>query len=257
MFDSLLLPLVLNFVTGYYKKGNVVMKRGPIIRHYLKTWFIVDFLSTIPYSWFIKERDIDYWPDDDFDETAAVDDQNNWFFSRHFSRIGSIYLETDKYVSALSDFDPAQTARLMKLIRFIRVIKINQIFKLRKLIYRFEWFFFNDKIGVMIDFFKIFLFVFFFVHWLACIFFLISDFEIATNPSTWITLLNKEDAKSAMDVYIASASWSFTTVASVGYGDLYPLTNAEKVFGIFAMIISTGIFSYIVGVLSTLFDKND
>ena len=95
------------------------------------------------------------------------------------------------------------------------------------------------------------------MHWLACIFFLISNFEIATEPNTWITLLNKGDATSAIDVYIASASWSFTTVSSVGYGDLYPLTNAEKIFGIFAMMISTAIFSYIVGAISSLFDKND
>lgn len=63
MFD-----LALSFVTGYYKKGNVIMKRGPIIRHYLRTWFLVDFLATIPYSWFTMDKDVDYWPYDGFDE---------------------------------------------------------------------------------------------------------------------------------------------------------------------------------------------
>jgi Ion transport protein len=166
------------------------------------------------------------------------------------------YLDTDRYTN-LGEMDIAQALRLMKLIRFIRVIKLTQIFKLRKLIYRYEWFFFNDKIGIVIDFLKIFLFIFFFVHWLACIFFLISNFEIVDDPNTWMTLLNKGDAKSAIDAYIASASWSFTTVASVGYGDIYPITNAEKIFGIVAMMVSCGIFSIIVGILSTLFDKND
>lgn len=111
----------------------------------------------------------------------------------------------------------------------------------------------------MIDFLKVFLFIFFFVHWLACIFFLISNLEIASDNKrrTWITLLNQDDAKSAIDSYIAAASWALTTVSSTGYGDLYPLTNEEKIFGIFALMISCGIFSYIVGVLSTLFDKND
>ena len=60
-----------------------------------------------------------------------------------------------------------------------------------------------------------------------------------------------------MDAYIASASWALTTVSSTGYGDIYPLTNEEKIFGIFALLISCGIFSYIVGVMSTLFDKNN
>ena len=111
----------------------------------------------------------------------------------------------------------------------------------------------------MVDFSKVLLFIFFFLHWLACIFFLISNLEIAENPKrkTWITLLNSGDAKSAIDAYIASASWGLTTVSSTGYGDIYPLTNEEKIFGIFALIISCGIFSYIVGVMSTLFDKNN
>jgi Ion transport protein len=110
-----------------------------------------------------------------------------------------------------------------------------------------------------VDFAKVFLFIFFFLHWLACIFFLISNLEIADNPKrkTWITLLNQGDAKSAIDAYIASASWALTTVSSTGYGDIYPLTNEEKIFGIFALMISCGIFSYVVGVMSTLFDKNN
>ncbi len=110
---------------------------------------------------------------------------------------------------------------------------------------------------MLIDFIKIFAFVFFFVHWLACIFFLIHDIEKYHNPNTWVTLLNKDDTKSAIDMYIASASWSFTTIASVGYGDIYPVSNNEKVFGLIAMMISTGIFSYIVGAMGSLFDKND
>ena len=77
MFD-----LAFNFMTGYYKKGNIVMKRGPIIRHYLRTWFIFDALATIPWSWAFKDKDIDYWPDDDFDETAVIDDSPFFFFAK-------------------------------------------------------------------------------------------------------------------------------------------------------------------------------
>ena len=80
---------------------------------------------------------------------------------------------------------------------------------------------------------------------------------MAYEPNTWLTLLNKDDIKSAVDVWIASSSWSLTTVATVGYGDIFPLTAIEKIFGIFAMIISCAIFSYIVGSLATLFDRND
>ena len=49
------------------------MKRGPIIRHYLRTWFLLDLVATFPYSWFVAENKIDYWPDDGFDEIEAND----------------------------------------------------------------------------------------------------------------------------------------------------------------------------------------
>ena len=52
-----------------------------------------------------------------------------------FSR-NSFNVDSSQFSSGLSDFDIAQTVRLMKLIRFVKVVKVNQIFKLRKLIYR-------------------------------------------------------------------------------------------------------------------------
>lgn len=73
---------------------------------------------------------------------------------------------------------------------------------------------------------------------------------------TWVNLLGRDDAKSAIDVYVAALSWAFTTVATVGYGDIYAVTEAEKIFATFAMIVSCGVFAYIVGFLGSIFDKN-
>ncbi|MFN9952872.1 MAG: hypothetical protein ACK55I_07215, partial [bacterium] len=111
------------------------MKRGPIMRRYLRTWFIFDFIATLPYTWFIADRVVDYWPDDDFDETAEIGKGNVLKTILNSPYVNS-YLETDRLVSTLADFDLAQTMRLLKLARFVRVIKLNQIFKLRKLVYR-------------------------------------------------------------------------------------------------------------------------
>ena len=58
-------------------------------------------------------------------------------------------------------------------------------------------------------------------------------------------------------MYIAAAHWSLTTISSVGYGDLFPVTTTEMVFGMVAMIISTGVFSFVVGALAGLFDRTD
>lgn len=44
----------INFNTGYYKKGHLVLRRRKIVRRYLRTWFFLDLLATFPYSWFIR-----------------------------------------------------------------------------------------------------------------------------------------------------------------------------------------------------------
>jgi hypothetical protein len=42
---------VINFNTGFYRKGVVVMKRRDIIFNYLKTWFWLDLIASFPYNW--------------------------------------------------------------------------------------------------------------------------------------------------------------------------------------------------------------
>lgn len=109
-----------------------------------------------------------------------------------------------------------------------------------------------------LDLARVLLAVLFIIHWLACIFFLIADIEDDTEGSeNWLLLLAKEDLKTPVSVWIASCSWALTTIATVGYGDIYAVTDAEKIYTMVAMIISCGVFAYIVGFLSTLFDRNN
>lgn len=45
-----LVEIFVNFFTGYFEKGIVIMDRKKIFINYLKTWFIVDMISSIPFS---------------------------------------------------------------------------------------------------------------------------------------------------------------------------------------------------------------
>ena len=47
--------------------------------------------------------------------------------------------------------------------------------------------------------------------------------------------------------------WAFVTVATVGYGDFYPVTNTGRTIAIGIMFVGIGIFSIFTGFLSTSF----
>jgi len=44
--------------------------------------------------------------------------------------------------------------------------------------------------------------------------------------------------------YITSIYWAFTTMTTVGYGDISPTNNDEMVFGIFGILIGGTVFGF-------------
>lgn len=44
------LDIVINFCTGYFADGILIMRQSLIIKHYLQTYFLIDFFSTIPWE---------------------------------------------------------------------------------------------------------------------------------------------------------------------------------------------------------------
>ena len=87
-------------------------------------------------------------------------------------------------------------------------------------------------------------------HWMACIFYAIGYVERPrlSEPIGWLDLLAKEtnqqymanDSNSGPDIrsrYITALYFTFTTLTSIGFGNVAPNTNAEKVFAIFGMML--------------------
>ena len=43
------LDILMNFNTGAYKKGSLIMDRKTATVIYLKSWFLIDFFATVPF----------------------------------------------------------------------------------------------------------------------------------------------------------------------------------------------------------------
>lgn len=61
--------------------------------------------------------------------------------------------------------------------------------------------------------------------------------------------------KSAWRRYLVSLYWAFTTMTTVGYGDIRLVTNSEKGVAIVVMIIGGICFGYIIGNVTTMFEN--
>ena len=64
-------------------------------------------------------------------------------------------------------------------------------------------------------------------------------------------------SESTLNLYITSIYFAFSTMSGVGYGDIRPFTNLERVFSIFCMLVSTGLSAYLIGSLSSIFTKSN
>jgi hypothetical protein len=53
MTTVFLVDIVLNCFTAYYEKGKIVTDHGKIVHHYLRTWFVLDIVCTVPFDWII------------------------------------------------------------------------------------------------------------------------------------------------------------------------------------------------------------
>jgi len=47
------------------------------------------------------------------------------------------------------------------------------------------------------------------------------------------------------------------TMATIGYGDVYPVTVVEKIYAMFCMIGACAVFAYLVGYIGSILEKSE
>jgi potassium voltage-gated channel Eag-related subfamily H protein 8 len=68
------------------------------------------------------------------------------------------------------------------------------------------------------------------------------------NRKTFITKFDLDKLnKNNYDKLIISCYFALTTLSTVGYGDFYPVSQIEMLFGILIMLCGVAFFSYIMG----------
>lgn len=71
------------------------------------------------------------------------------------------------------------------------------------------------------------------------------------DPKTWVLRQGLQD-ESGFTLYLVSCYWAVTTVTTVGFGDLHADTASEKLIAMVWMLVGVGLYSFIVGTLSSV-----
>ena len=220
IIDSIyLIDIFVKFNTAFHDdSGELVMNARDIAKHYLKNEFLLDACSIIP---------VDY-------------------FSTY------LVLSVDPLI--------LRTNRIIKLIRLVRLSRLIRLVRFPGVIERLME---SDALAVHPSFISLvimFLVVFAIGHVTACIF-------------HWLTTLSRPSEATWTDVYIitypqvhwtdvsskymASLYWAFTTISTVGYGDITPATSRERIFASIVVLIGASVFGYIVGNMNQVMESFD
>ena len=96
-------------------------------------------------------------------------------------------------------------------------------------------------------------FIIYLNHVLACIFYLIGDYERGEGRISWLDHESLENQRSNLPLaYLYAFYFSLMTTTTIGYGDVHPVSASGRVFALVAMAIGACVFSYGVTHVITL-----
>uniref|UniRef100_A0AAQ6A156 Voltage-gated inwardly rectifying potassium channel KCNH2 n=1 Tax=Amphiprion ocellaris TaxID=80972 RepID=A0AAQ6A156_AMPOC len=100
-------------------------------------------------------------------------------------------------------------------------------------------------------------------HWLACIWYAIGSVERGGSIG-WLHTLGEQLGKhyngsnpgpSIKDKYVTALYFTFSSLTSVGFGNVSPNTNSEKIFSICVMLIGSLMYASIFGNVSAIIQR--
>ena len=113
---------------------------------------------------------------------------------------------------------------------------------MKKIFHKIEQFIFaNSIVHNYFNLLKLLLNLLILSHLFACFWYFIGT--NVKNEETWISKNNYTE-KSEFTKYLTSYYFVIITMITVGYGDISPVNNYEKIFSIFFVFIACGIFAY-------------
>ncbi len=225
--------IVLNFFTGVfedeYAQGAVSTDLCVIANRYARTWLLIDVAASLPLEFIVS-------------------------------------LSVSGCNAGAQSEDAGANLDMLKLLRGLRMVKLLKLLRLLKLTSMIENL--QDSMPVNVAYFKaatMLLFSLYCGHLMACVWYAMGMHNVNHGRSSWllgddlvrVVGNTTEIASTIYDRYSASLYFAFTTMTTVGYGDIIPAGPDERMLAILAMTVGVSIFGYIIGSVTTIVANGD
>ena len=228
-----ILDLVINFRTGYFieevlngesvKSLTVEFEPGKVALHYAKTWLLLDLSSAIPFT----------------------------LMDALFASSGG-----------------ADSLKFIKTLRLLRFLKLARLFKVEDMMGslgeeakdRVEDFMQDGRTKSAVMLLSIMVKTAAINHLLACVWTAIGRAGSSDDMDNWLANEQKgpffvedtEEGPHVTTIYLASFYFCFTTMSSVGYGDITPRNNTERIFVVLLEFIGGFVFAVIIAAITSI-----
>lgn len=221
---AFLIDILLSFNTTFYKSGTLVKNRKVIALNYIKGWFWIDLIASFPYDWVVNQ-------------SIFIEDQNS-----------------DDNEMFQPGFNSSKLVRMIQILRLFRMVKLIRLAKLKVIILKIEDLLYNEFLANLFIYARLGTIVFFMAHWTACIWFFASCQSLTTVSESWVVEMesNYGYTSNLLENYVTSLYWAFTTMITIGYGDIHAHSVNERIAAMVSMCLACGFFSFIVGNISSL-----
>jgi hypothetical protein len=225
-----IIDIVVNFRTAVYCESAELYdtRLNAIANQYLKGWFVIDLPSSLPITQVLELA-----------TSTCGDEEANVMMEGP---------DGEMIVAPRSGGGGASGAKLVKLIRMARLIRLVKLARVLKL---------GKSFGAMSEVFELSLAFKSFMtltfalcivaHYFGCIWHIVKNNVLMGDDDT-----PKLSAMSPDYAYLTGIYWAFTTMTTVGYGDISPETVPEQLYAIVVMLIGATVFGYIVGSVASL-----
>ena len=228
--------VVLNFYTGFVDPDDeerIIYEPTAIAKEYARSWLFIDLIACLPIDLAIR-----------ISEGRLL-----------------CSVRTGGCPSDLQTDSSGQALRLFKLLRLFRLMKLLRLARIARLFERYQ-----DDLFEYLHFFavvKLVVIMLYMGHLFGCFFHYFSVDEWRTAGelmqiengalTPWLKDYfddTNPDVANVWDRYIASIYWAFTTMTTVGYGDISSVTRSERVVACFGMLVGGFVFSAVIGTMS-------